>query len=76
MNTQRPFNPDLLLWKSRAEEYRKEGDNAPTVRVLEGMVWAIPRGGTVAQFESTEEAEKVLLAAGFKFIPEYKGFRA
>jgi hypothetical protein len=35
-----------------------------------------PKLGWVARFESTEEAERVLLAAGFRIMPEEKGFRA
>jgi hypothetical protein len=31
-----------------------------------------PLTGWVARFESTEEAERVLMAAGFRFIPEEK----
>jgi len=46
------------------------------MRVLGGNVWGVPKTGWVARFESTEEAERVILAAGFKFIPEEKGFRA
>jgi hypothetical protein len=36
----------------------------------------IPKTGWVARFKSTEEAERVMLAAGFKFVAEEKGFRA
>jgi len=36
-------------------------------------VWVIPRLGWVARFESTEETERVLLAAGFRFIPRRRG---
>jgi hypothetical protein len=35
-----------------------------------------PLTGWIAWFESTAEAERVLLAAGFSSIPEAKGFRA
>jgi hypothetical protein len=44
--------------------------------VLEGNLWSIPGNFVTARFESTEEGERVLLAAGFNFIPEEKGFRA
>jgi hypothetical protein len=43
---------------------------------LEGDLWSIPGGFVTAKFESDDEGERVLLAAGFKFIPEEKGFRA
>jgi len=48
----------------------------PLKMELEGNVWGIPRIGWVTRFESSEEAGKVLLAAGFRFIPAEKGFRA
>ncbi len=44
--------------------------------MLEGNVWGIPKTAWVARFQSTEEAERVTLAAGFRFVPEEKGFRA
>ncbi len=39
-------------------------------------MWGIPKLGWVVRFESTEEAERVLLAGEFRFMPEEKGFRA
>ena len=70
------FNTDLAVWKEAAKRYCMRPDGGPTFRVLEGHVWGIPKIGSAARFESTEEAERVLLSAGFKFIPEEKGFRA
>lgn len=46
------------------------------IRALEGNVWGIPKLGWVARFESDEEAERVLPAAGFRYVPPEKGFRA
>jgi hypothetical protein len=36
----------------------------------QGLSYNIPKLGWVARFESTEEAERVLLTAGFRFMPE------
>jgi hypothetical protein len=70
------FNTDLEVWKEAAKHYCVRPDGGPTFRVMEGYVWGIPKIGSAAHFHSAEEAERVLLAAGFKFIPEEKGFRA
>jgi hypothetical protein len=76
MNKTALYNTDLHLWEEAARCYRARPDGGPTLRALEGNVWGIPKLGWVARFKSTDEAERVLLAAGFKFIPEEKGFRA
>jgi len=39
-------------------------------------LWSIPGHFVTARFESTEEGERTLVAAGFKFIPAENGFRA
>ena len=70
------YNTHPGIWEKAAELYRGRPDGGPTIRALEGEVWGIPKLGWVARFESTEEAEKVLLAAGFRFISQEKGFRA
>jgi hypothetical protein len=70
------FNTDLAVWEDAARHYSSRPDGGPTFRVLEGYVWGIPKIGSSARFQTTKEAEGVLLAAGFKFIPEEKGFRA
>jgi hypothetical protein len=70
------FNTDLTVWEDAARHYRARPDGGPTFHVLEGYVWGIPRISSAARFQSTEAAERVLLAAGFKFTPEEKGFRA
>ncbi len=70
------YNTDPKVWENAARRYRARPDGGPTLRVLEGNVWGIPKTGWVARFASTEEAERVLLAAGFRFVPEEKGFRA
>ena len=70
------FNYDQPLWEAAAKSFRQRPDGGPTIRVLEGHVWGVPRGGHLAQFETSEEAERVFLAAGFKFIEVEKGFRA
>jgi hypothetical protein len=62
--------------QSAAQVYSARPHGGPTIRALVENVWGIPRLAWVARFESTEEAERVLLAAGFRFIPEEKGFRA
>ena len=70
------YNTDPRVWEQAARCCRARPDGGPTIRALEGNVLGIPRLGWVARFASTEEAERVLLAAGFRFIPEEKGFRA
>jgi hypothetical protein len=69
-------NTDVGIWEKAAKLYRERPDGGPIIRSLEGNVWGIPKLGWVARFESTEEAERVLLAAGFRFVPEAKGFKA
>ncbi len=76
LNTAARYNIDPQLWASAARVYRSQPDGGPTIRALEGNVWGIPKLGWVARFESTEKAERVLVAAGFRFIPEERGFRA
>ena len=75
MNT-KLYNTDLAFWQAKAKEYRERPDGGPTLRILESNLWSIPGHFVTARFESTEEGERVLLAAGFRFIPEEKGFRA
>ena len=70
------YNTDPRIWEEAARLYRARPAGGPTIRTLEGNVWGIPKLGWIARFESTEEAERVLLSAGFRFIPEEKGFRA
>ena len=69
------YNTDPKVWKKAAKYYRARPDGGPTFRVLEGNVWSVPKTGWVARFASSEEAERVILAAGFRFVPEEKGFR-
>lgn len=76
LNTAALYNADPQLWVSAARVYRSQPEGGPTIRALEGNVWGVPKLGWVARFESTEQAEQVLLAAGFRFIPEERGFRA
>ena len=70
------YNTGPTVWENAAKLYRARSDGGPMLRVLEGNVWGVPKTGWVARFASTEDAERVLLAAGFRFIPEEKGFRA
>lgn len=72
------FNTGQSHWEAAAKAYRQRPDGGPTIRVLEGLVWGVPSygSGDLARFETTEEAERVLLAAGFKFVETEKGFRA
>ncbi len=76
MNKTAVYNTDPSIWEEAARVYRLRPDGGPTIRALEGEVWGVSKLGWVARFESTDEAEQVLLAAGFRFIPEEKGFRA
>ena len=69
------YNTDPQVWEKAAKYYRARPGGGPTFRVLEGNVWGVPKTGWVARFASSEEAERVILAAGFKFVPEEKGFR-
>ena len=71
-----PYNTDQSLWDNWAKQFRQQTDGGPVLKVLEGHVWGVPRLGNVARFETDEEAEKVLLAAGFKYVEASKGFRA
>jgi hypothetical protein len=75
MNPTALYNNDLKVWERAVQFYRARPDGGPTFRVLEGNVWGVPKTGWVARFASSEEAERVILAAGFKFVPEEKGFR-
>jgi len=74
------FNTEQSFWKKKAKKYRSMISGGPTLRVLEGDLFAIfdrhPRTYRLARFETTEEAERVLLAAGFKFVEVKEGFRA
>ena len=70
------YNTDLRVRENAAKYYRARPDGGPTFRVLEGNVWGVPKTGWVARFASGEAAERVILAACFKFIPDEKGFRA
>ncbi len=76
MNRTAVYSTDPSIWEEAARGYRARQDGGPTIRALEGNVWGVPKLGWVARFESTEEAERLLVAAGFRFIPEEKGFRA
>ena len=76
MSGTRLYNTDLTFWQNTAKAYRERPDGGRTIRVLEGKLWNIPGNFVTARFESTEEGEGVLLAAGFKFIPAERGFRA
>ncbi len=75
MSDTRLYNTDVTFWQNTVKAYRERPDGGPTLRVLEGNLWSIPGNFVTARFESTEEGERVLLAAGFKFIPEEIGFR-
>ena len=70
-----PYNTDQALWDNIGRRFRKEGKHCPILKVVEGHVWGVPRLGNIARFESDEEAEKVLLRAGFQFNQESKEFR-
>lgn len=76
MSDTKLYNNDLTFWQNTAKAYRERADGGPTLRILESNLWSIPGHFVTAKFESTEEGERVLLAAGFRFIPEEKGFRA
>jgi hypothetical protein len=76
MSDAKLHNTDLTFWQNTAKAYRERQDGGPTLRVLEGNLWSIPGHFVTARFESTEEGERVLLAAGFKLIPAERGFRA
>jgi hypothetical protein len=75
MNPTALYNNDVKVWENAAKYYRSRPDGGPTFRVFEGNVWGVPKTGWVARFASSEEAERVVLAAGFRFVPEEKGFR-
>ena len=70
MNPTTLYNIDPQVWEKAAKHYRARPDHGPTFRVLEGN-----KTGWVARFASSGEAERVILAAGFRFVPEEKGFR-
>jgi hypothetical protein len=76
MSDTRLYNTHLTFWQNTAKTYRERPDGGPTLRILEGNLWSIPGHFVTARFESTEEGETALLAAGFKFIPTERGFRA
>jgi hypothetical protein len=69
------YNTDPQVWEKAAKYYRARPGGGPTFKVLEGNVWGVPKTGWVARFASSEEAERVISAAGFRFVPEEKGFR-
>jgi hypothetical protein len=75
MNPTALYNNNLKVWENAAKHYRSRPDGGPTFRVLEGNVWGIPKTGWVARFASSEKAERIVLAAGFRFVPEEKWFR-
>jgi hypothetical protein len=57
------YNTYPQVWEKAAKYYRARPDGGPTFRVLEGNVWGVPKTGWVARFASSEEAERVILAA-------------
>jgi len=67
-----PYNTAQALWDNLGKRFRTEGKNCPILKVLEGHVCGVPRLGNIARFESDEEAEKILLCAGFQFNQESK----
>lgn len=76
MSDTKLYNNDLTFWQNTARAYHERPDGRPTLRILESNLRSIPGHFITARFESTEEGEKVLLAAGFKFVPAERGFRA
>jgi hypothetical protein len=70
-----PYNTDQALWDNIGRRFRTEGKHCPILKVVEGHVWGIPRLGNIARFDSDEDAERVLLRAGFQYSPELKEFR-
>jgi hypothetical protein len=70
------FNTDLAVWEDAWRHYSARPDGGPIFRVLEGHVWGIPRISDAARFKTSAEAERTLLAAGFKLFPELNGFNA
>ena len=70
-----PYNTAQSLWDNIGKTFRQQGKHCPILKVVEGHVWGVPRLGNIARFESDEEAEKVLLKAGFEFSKESKEFR-
>ena len=76
MNKSAVYNTDPSIWEGAAHVYRAQPDGGPTIGALESNVWGIPGLGWVARFASNKEAERVLVTAGFRYVPEEKGFRA
>jgi len=70
------YNNDLTFWQNTAKAYRERPDGGPTLRVLQGNLWSIPGHFVTANLNLRRKAKGVLLAAGFKFIPAERGFRA
>ena len=70
-----PFNTDQSLCDNFGKRFREHAEHAPIFKILEGHVSGVPRLGNIARFESDEEAELVLLRAGFEYVETSKGFR-
>ena len=64
------------IWEETAKAYRQRPDGGPTLRILERNLWSVPGGFESARFESDQEAERVVLAAGFNSFQRKRGFRA
>lgn len=69
MDPNRLYNTDLEFWKRAREGYLTWRGGGPELLVLNAEVAAIPSEGWIARFPSCEEAERTLLAAGFRPSP-------
>jgi hypothetical protein len=76
MDPTKLYNTELSLWQAAHKGYRTWPLGGPELLVLNGSVHGIPREGWIARFQSNEEAERVLLAAGFRRTERPFRFRA
>jgi len=73
MDKAKLYNPEPEFWERARKGYLTWPGGGPELLVLNAEVHAIPREGWIARFESDEQAENALLAAGFR--PSGRPFR-
>jgi hypothetical protein len=66
MDPTKLYNTELSFWQAARKGYLTWPDGGPELLVLNAEVYAIPRESWIARFASSQEAERVLLAAGFR----------
>jgi len=69
MDKTKLYNTEPEFWERARKGYLTWPGGGPELLVLNAEVYAIPRESWIARFPSSEEAERTLLAAGFRPSP-------